>query len=193
MLLFSERSNLVKLCFFTLMDVPGSLFFLGFNCCSLFFQNAARNPDPWNSELNRGTTQAIPREPFPTKWEFQPWAKLPSPIKFHFRDSSNASSPEFSVPASQALSKPHRGAPEDAFEEFPRAFGAVWAFQLPVGWAGAAPGQAKLSACTQWNVYSLHRFSLATLALPGRLSVVKLGIDFAKMRYFHFCFQLHFK
>lgn len=119
--MFSDRSSIVKLCFFILMGVPGSLSFLGFNCCSLFFQNAARNPDPWNSELSRG----IPREPFPTKSEFQPWTKLTSPIKFHFRDSRNASSPGFSVPGSQAVSKPHQGAPGDAFEEFPRAFGAV--------------------------------------------------------------------
>lgn len=54
--------------------------FIPSECC--------RNPDPWHPECNRGTTQAIPREPFPIKWELQLWAKLTSPIKFHFRASS---------------------------------------------------------------------------------------------------------
>lgn len=58
-------------------------FLLGFNCCSSFLQN----PDPWNSERTRGTTQAIPREPFLTKWELQLWAELTAPIKFHFGHS----------------------------------------------------------------------------------------------------------
>lgn len=127
--------------------------FIPSECC--------RNPGPWHPECNRGTTQAIPREPFPIKWELQLWAKLTSSIKFHFRASSwllqclqpwilCSSPPSFLQTTPKSSRKCFWGITPCILSSLTSSIAAA------PGTSGSNSRPCSSYSLHQWNVYSLY-------------------------------------